>query len=312
MPRTTRTHQDPNIVKNVNAFMKRASICDTSRKGYNSNLNMMFQHMIDFKELFQDYILSGDEDDNYDDHLQCYFPIGAERSAQIRIVNPLPLNLLIEHENSIMMFIATDTSKVKRNIVAIEDDFQGMVIGDNVEIEHDDDDDGSVDDVPIVMERRHAVAAADDDDDNNHDDILLPTTDETLIDVLRNQPTISAGGLQGYKSALKKYYVENSIVLERNIDQELDHFIKNYKRLIADKKARGIMNIHEGKSEISFSGYISLADGLRKTKPDGVKGSLSDSMMAWPYFVISWNLMCRPNNVASLMLENVIGKMMHY
>ena len=68
------------------------------------------------------------------------------------------------------------------------------------------------------------------------------------------------------------------------------------------------MNIQEGKSEISFSGYISIADGLRKNKPEGVKGCWSDSMMAWPYFVMSWNLMCRTNNVASLMLENVDWK----
>jgi hypothetical protein len=288
--------------------MKRASICASSRKGYNSNLNIMFQHMIDNKELFNEYILCGDEDDAYNDNLQCYFPIGAVRSAQIKLVAPLPLNLLIEHEKSIMMFIATDTSKaMKRNNVAIEEDFQGMVIGDDNDDENDveiiDEDGGYVDDVPVTVRR-----ANDDDDDNNHDDIVLPTTDETLIDVLRNQPTISAGGLQGYKSALKKYYTENSIVLDKSIDQELDLFIKNYKRLIADKKARGIMNIHEGKSEISFSGYISIADGLRKNKPEGVKGCWSDSMMAWPYFVMSWNLMCRTNNVASLMLENVDWK----
>ena len=96
----------------------------------------------------------------------------------------------------------------------VEDDFQGMVIGDDnnneIDVEIIDDEDGGyVDDVPVTVRR-----ANDDDDDNNHDDIVLPTTDETLIDVLRNQPTISAGGLQGYKSALKKYYTENSIVLD--------------------------------------------------------------------------------------------------
>jgi hypothetical protein len=162
----------------------------------------------------------------------------------------------------------------------VEDDFQGMVIGDDnnneIDVEIIDDEDGGyVDDVPVTVIARRRANDNDDDDDNNHDDIVLPTTDETLIDVLRNQPTISAGGLQGYKSALKKYYTENSIVLDKSIDQELDLFIKNYKRLIADKKARGIMNIHEGKSEISFSGYISIADGLRKNKPEGVKGSWS-------------------------------------
>ena len=167
MPRGVTTHPDPNFVKNVNTFMKRASICASSRKGYNSNLNIMFQHMVDNKELFDDYILCGDEDDAYNDNLQCYFPIGAVRSAQIKLVAPLPLNLLIEHEKSIMMFIATDTSKaMKRNNVAIEEDFQGMVIGDDNDDENDveiiDEDGGYVDDVPVTVRR-----ANDDDDDNN-------------------------------------------------------------------------------------------------------------------------------------------------
>jgi hypothetical protein len=138
MPRRVTTHPDPNVVKNVNTFMKRASICTSSRKGYNSNLNIMFQHMIDNKELFTDYILSGDEDEDYNNNLQCYFPIGAVRSAQVKLVAPLPLNLFIQHEKSIMMFIATDTSKaMKRNNDTIEDDFQGMVIGEDNDDEND-------------------------------------------------------------------------------------------------------------------------------------------------------------------------------
>jgi len=42
--RRPRTAEEPGSVKNVNTFMKRASICNTSRKGYNSNLNTMFHH----------------------------------------------------------------------------------------------------------------------------------------------------------------------------------------------------------------------------------------------------------------------------
>ena len=63
----------------------------------------------------------------------------------------------------------------------VEDDFQGMVIGDDnnneIDVEIIDDEDGGyVDDVPVtVIARRRANE--DDGDDNNHDDIVLPTTD---------------------------------------------------------------------------------------------------------------------------------------
>ena len=314
MPRRRTTQQDPATVKNVNTFMKRASICDSSRKGYNSNLNALFQHMIDNKDIYEDYILCGDDDEDYDSNVQCYFPIGANRSDQVKIVRPLTLELLIQHPKSFMMFIATNTSKVRKDVTANndddDDDFAGMIMGEEADVEVDIDENDNhrhVDDAHVTIQVRRRVGD-DNDDAENDDGIVLPTTDERLIDILQNKPTISANGLQGYKSALKKYYVENSITLETSVDQELDHFIKNYRRLVADKKARGIMSIHEGKSEISFSGYISIADGLRKSKPEGVKGSWSDSMMAWPYFVLSWNLMCRTNNVESLMLENVDWK----
>ena len=57
MPRRRgQTAQDPSAVKNVNTFMKRASICDSSRKGYNSNLNTLFQHMIDNKDIYEDHL----------------------------------------------------------------------------------------------------------------------------------------------------------------------------------------------------------------------------------------------------------------
>ena len=71
MPRRRTTQQDPATVKNVNTFMKRASICDSSRKGYNSNLNALFQHMIDNKDIYEDYILCGDDDEDYDSNVQC-------------------------------------------------------------------------------------------------------------------------------------------------------------------------------------------------------------------------------------------------
>ena len=80
------------------------------------------------------------------------------------------------------LFLLTICREEEQHISGtVEDDCQGMVIGDDnnneIDVEIIDDEDGSyVDDVPVtVIARRRANE--DDGDDNNHDDIVLPTTD---------------------------------------------------------------------------------------------------------------------------------------
>jgi hypothetical protein len=52
--------------------------------------------------------------------------------------------------------------------------------------------------------------------------------------------------MQGFKSALSWFYKENEAVMDRSVNEWIDTFIKGYKRSVAEKRSRGIMNIWEG------------------------------------------------------------------
>ena len=118
--------------------------------------------------------------------------------------------------------------------------------------------------------------------------------------------------MQGYKSALSWYYYQNS---ERKIEPAIDawtnEFVAGYKRIVADKKLSGIMPIQEGKSALSFPGFVIISEYMMKLKPeDSRKGySWSAALFAWLFMVFCWNLIARSNSVANIMLQHIDWKM---
>lgn len=76
-------------------------------------------------------------------------------------------------------------------------------------------------------------------------------------------PTIAYSTMQIFKSALKWWYSENKVRLDKDIEQRLDMLIDGYKKVMAQKKKRGIMDISEGKSPLSYnSGYVEICKAL--------------------------------------------------
>jgi len=79
--------------------------------------------------------------------------------------------------------------------------------------------------------------------------------------------TIAVSTMQGYKSALKWMYSEAHVLFTREMDDWLDRFILGYRKIVAEKKLKGIMSIAEGKQPISFSGFCYLCYVLMTLVP---------------------------------------------
>jgi hypothetical protein len=117
--------------------------------------------------------------------------------------------------------------------------------------------------------------AGDEDAEDADDDIEAPI--EVVDEFVDNERTISKSCMQGYKSALKNYveHIRKSQFIGEGeagsnkvtLDAWCDNFINGYTRKVADKKTKGIMKVKEGKSEISFSGYIALNEQFIFFKP---------------------------------------------
>mmetsp|Transcript_23890 Transcript_23890/g.31230 ORF Transcript_23890/g.31230 Transcript_23890/m.31230 type:complete len:169 (-) Transcript_23890:234-740(-) len=108
----------------------------------------------------------------------------------------------------------------------------------------------------------------------------------------------------GYKSALKWYYREHDVIFpNKATDEAVDDFIQGYKKDIAEKKHKGIMSVWEGRSPMSFTGYCFISMILLTITPVAKRFSFMESVFAWCFEVLSWNLLIRANNVASIMLQ---------
>jgi len=51
----------------------------------------------------------------------------------------------------------------------------------------------------------------------------------------------------------------------------IDTFVKGYKKVVADKKNRGVVQIQEGKSGLSFQGFNIMCETICSLAPTGGK-----------------------------------------
>jgi hypothetical protein len=108
-----------------------------------------------------------------------------------------------------------------------------------------------------------------------------------------NLPTMSVSCLGGYKSAVLWLYKEHNLPIENDMSNYLNEAIHGYRTVIATKKENGVMKLQEGRSPLTFTGYLSLAKMLLAYSPFG-----------WVYFILTWNLMCRSNNTGKIHLSH--------
>ena len=59
------------------------------------------------------------------------------------------------------------------------------------------------------------------------------------------------------------------------------------------------MAVYEGKHHLTFQGYCALAKSLLTSEDP------SQTLFAWPYLLLQWNLVARTTTVASMMMEHI-------
>ena len=130
--------------------------------------------------------------------------------------------------------------------------------------------------------------------------------DEVTDDVFNDTKiTVSASCMSGYKSALLWYYGQKKIYMDPEVDKWLNDFVQGYKKTIANKKVKGIMDINEGKSPFSFNGYKFLAHVFMTLTPQGNKYPFKESIFCWLFFLLLWNLIGRTSNVKNINLKHI-------
>lgn len=129
--------------------------------------------------------------------------------------------------------------------------------------------------------------------------------DSFIVDEADNEITVSASCMQGYKSALMWWYRQKNVIMDPKVEQMLDDFIMGYKNIISNKKSRGVMKITEGKYPLSYTGFNSIALHFMQLTPEKRGQSYMESIFGWSFFVLSWNLLARSENVSKLMLEHM-------
>jgi hypothetical protein len=85
----------------------------------------------------------------------------------------------------------------------------------------------------------------------------------------------------------------------------LDEFVNGYKKEVAMKRHRGVMQTNEGKAALPFAGYSEIALILATLTPEHKKYSWAESMFGWVFQVLSWNCMARCNSIGTLMCQHL-------
>ena len=129
--------------------------------------------------------------------------------------------------------------------------------------------------------------------------------DEIEAEFAENSITVSVSCMQGYQSALKWYYEERRLSFDLEQQNTLKKLMQGYKKKVADKKERGVMDTKEGRSGLTFYGYKSIATRFLTTKHIGNQHSPTEGIFGWAFLVLSWNLMCRSISCGSIMLQHL-------
>jgi hypothetical protein len=118
----------------------------------------------------------------------------------------------------------------------------------------------------------------------------------------------SVSTINSYRSAIVWYYKENKLKLSDELTIELGNYLAGFKRNVADLKQKGFKSIQEGRSALTFNGYINLCKEIIHKAPEHRSSNYTQTIFAWPFVVFCWNLMARSCSVGGLMFQHLIWK----
>ena len=81
--------------------------------------------------------------------------------------------------------------------------------------------------------------------------------------------------------------------------------MKRYKKIIAQKKISVIMDVEEGKTKLSYTGYVELCRYMLRMRPDGRRNSYMEGIFGWNYQGLQSNFICRNIDVNKLMFQHI-------
>jgi hypothetical protein len=120
---------------------------------------------------------------------------------------------------------------------------------------------------------------------------------KALLDPLQYQ---SFSHVSGYNSAVRSFFRDRRITMNKNIDIMIKDFLGGYKRKVASLKQSGEMALQEGKAPISFDGYrLIVKKAVSVTEEFGL------ATFAWVFLVLTWNIMARCNTTAGIMYDHI-------
>jgi hypothetical protein len=111
-----------------------------------------------------------------------------------------------------------------------------------------------------------------------------------------NSPNKAYSTLSGFRSAFRYAFVQGKRKPPSELSDQLEQFYTGLKR--SANKTRAEQGIREGKEAMPFDVYRAICGSWLQS----MKGH---ELWGHAYAVVSWNLMCRTNNVASISLTKI-------
>ena len=88
--------------------------------------------------------------------------------------------------------------------------------------------------------------------------------------------------------------------MDKDAQKTIKKILSGYKRKVANLKQQGVMKVTEGKAQITFDGYKTIAQkALSATVDFGL------NTFAWVFLLISWNIMARCSTSSAIMIDHI-------
>jgi hypothetical protein len=105
--------------------------------------------------------------------------------------------------------------------------------------------------------------------------------------------------MNGARSAIMDQYREHNATMSPTTVLQISKFLGGYRRIVQDAKQNGELPMFEGKRNITYSGYKTLALEVLKTQ-----GRTDSRLYTHPFITLSWNLFARSASVGDLLLHH--------
>ena len=105
--------------------------------------------------------------------------------------------------------------------------------------------------------------------------------------------------LTKFSSALKKLHEERDIPFPSSLAKRMKNYFRSIKKRIQQEKHKGLRDLLDGKSKLSWSAYRMLCNTLLNVP------SRHQPETVHLFFILAWNLIARSDTVSGIMLSHI-------